>query len=211
MTQTFLDFFPALGGRLRKSDSRFSAIFAGGVMKSTRQQTRPFWVTILLAAPICLMTGCDGGVPATGSRTSSGAQTRLVGHVLDDEGPIARAKIEVKDAKGALVGRTDLKGEPTYALTIPAGAAYPLVISAYPEAAPNQPIKAVVNDANATEQDLSPVTTIIVDTALSLGGLTEANIAKAAGAAIAQRKQSGGAGSSAGFKGDPTKQYGGWH
>jgi len=29
--------------------------------------------------------------------------------------------------------------------------------------------------------------------------------------AIRQNRKAGGAGTSAGFKGDPTKQYGGWH
>jgi hypothetical protein len=55
------------------------------------------------------------------------------------------------------------------------------------------------------------VTTSVVNTAMNLGGLTEVNLAKAAGAAISQRKSTGGSGGSAGFKGDPTKHYGGWH
>lgn len=178
-------------------------------MQSTTRQTRPFRLTALMAAGLLLMTACDGGAP--GSKASSGAQTRISGHVFDDEGPVTRAKIEVKDAKGSLVAQTELKDAPAYSLTLPAGVSFPLVISAHSEAAPGNALKAVVTDEQAREQDVSPVTTLIVDTALSLGGLTEANLAKAAGAALAQRKKSGGTGSSEGFKGDPTKQYGGWH
>lgn len=166
---------------------------------------------ILIAASMALATGCDSTAPGPGASSTSVSQTRLFGHVLNDDGPVTQAKIEARDAKGAVAARTELKGEAAYSLSIPAGTPYPLVITAYPEAAPNQPLKAVVAAPHASEQDLSPVTTIIVDTALSLGGLTEANIAKAAGAAIAQRKSSGGSGTTQGFKGDPTKQYGGWH
>ena len=115
-----------------------------------------------------------------------------------------------------LIAKAELKDAAKTSLTIPAGTSFPLIIIAYPESAPNEPLKAAVTDSQASEQDLSPVTTIVVDTAMSLGGLTEANLAKAAGAAIAQRKRSGGGGGGGGattqsFKGDPTKQYGGWH
>jgi len=178
-------------------------------MKYVRQQTRPFRLAALLAAGLFLMTACDNG--AVGSKASSSTQTRISGHVFDDEGPVTRAKIEVKDAKGALVAQTELKDAPSYSLTVPAGVSFPLVISAYSEATPGSTLKAVVTNEQAREQDVSPVTTLIVESALSFGGLTEANLAKAAGAALAQRKKSGGSGTSEGFKGDPTKQYGGWH
>lgn len=135
--------------------------------------------------------------------------------MLNDDGPVTQGKVEAKDAKGAVAARTELKGQSSYALTIPPGTAYPLTMTAYPEATPNESLRAVVADANASVQDISPIMTVVVDTALSLGGLTEANLAKVAVAAIAQRKKSGG-GSGAGgttqsFTGDPTKQYGGWH
>ena len=93
-----------------------------------------------------------------------------------------------------------------------------MILTAVTEVSGEAPLKAAIPDANVSEQDISPVTTIIVDTALSLGGLTEANLTKAAGAAISLRRKSGGGGGGGGagtttqsFKGDPTKQYGGWH
>jgi hypothetical protein len=180
-------------------------------MKSARRQTRPFRLASLLTAGLLLMTACDNGAQTVGSRAPSGTQTRISGHVFDDEGPVTRAKIEVKDAKGALVAQTELKDAPAYSLTVPAGVSFPLVISAYPEATPGTALKAVVANEQTREQDVSPVTTLVVESALSFGGLTEANLAKAAGAALAQRTKSGGAGTSEGFRGDPTKQYGGWH
>jgi len=206
MTLTVLDLLPALGGGL--------LIGLAACLRLAQAKPAPLYVA-LLTATTALLTGCDNGARTSGSQLSSTTQTRIGGHVLNDDGPIAQGRIEATDAKGSIVARAELKGEPTYALTVPAGTAYPLIITAYPDSAPNERLKAAVTDPNASAQDISPVTTIVVDTAMSLGGLTEVNLAKAAGAAIAQRKKSGG-GSGGGatsqsFKGDPTKQYGGWH
>ena len=160
----------------------------------------PWFVWVLL-----ILSGCeDGGGPA-----STGA-ARIALHVLSDEGPVDRARIAVEDRAGKEVAAAELSGEPRVLVAIPAGADYPLIIKAYP-ADSSGPLKAAVTSALVTEQDVSPVTTLVVDAALSFGGLTAENLAKAAGAAIAQRRTSGGSGTSSGFKGDPTKQYGGWH
>jgi glutamate synthase domain-containing protein 2 len=163
---------------------------------------------LLFIAPLLALTACgDSNTPRTASST---AEDKIAGQVLTDQGPVAKAKIEARDRNGNIVAKTEISGDAHYSLKLPAGTAYPLVLTAYPEGAP-QPLKAAVTSDLAEDQDISEVTTLVVDTAMSFGGLTEANLAKAAGAAIAQRKTSGGSGSSSGFKGDPTKQYGGWH
>jgi hypothetical protein len=165
---------------------------------------------------IALISGCDNGVPITAARVSN-MQTRLSGHALNDDGPINQGRVEAKDTQGHIAAQTELKGQSVYELTLPTGTIYPLVLAVYPEATPNDTLKAVVTDPSVSMQDISPVTTIVVNTALSLGGFTETNLAKAAGAAIAQRKKSGGGGgggaatTSESFKGDSAKQYGGWH
>jgi hypothetical protein len=166
--------------------------------------------TFSLIASVLALTACG---PSSTPGTSGGpaaVESKITGLVLNEEGPVAKAAIEARDRNGNIVAKAELGGDSHYNVRIPAGAAYPLVLTALPEGGPASLKAAVTNDL-VTEQDISPVTTIVVDTALSLGGLTEANLAKAAGAAIAQRKSSGGSGGSAGFKGDPTKQYGGWH
>lgn len=146
------------------------------------------------------------------------APTPLIGHVSNDDGPILSARIEAKDAKGQIVAKTELQaGSNRYQLTLPVGTAFPVVLSAYPQGENQEVLKAAVASPLAAEQDISPVSTMVVDTALNLGGITEANLAKAAGAAISMRKKSGGGGgggagaTTESFKGDPTKQYGGWH
>ena len=160
------------------------------------------------------LTACNDN---TSSPSTAATPTRLTGHVTNDDGPVDKARIEAKDAKGQVAAKTELQGaSSTYQLSLPAGTAYPVILTAYPQTSSESPLKAAVASSLAAEQDISPITTIVVDTALSLGGLTEANLAKAAGAAISLRKKSGGGGGGGGattesFKGDPTKQYGGWH
>lgn len=170
-------------------------------------------IRLALMLVLSLVAGCDSG--GGGGTAVSGAPAKLSGHVVGDDGPVTQARIEARDAANAVVAGAELNGNSQYALSIPAGTRYPLILTATPPTPEVPVLKAAVTGAEAREQDLSPVTTIVVDTALSLGGINDANLAKAAGAAIAQRKKSGG-GSGAGattqsFKGDPTKQYGGWH
>jgi hypothetical protein len=130
--------------------------------------------------------------------------------VLYDDNPVTKASIEATDRNGKAIANATLNGDAHYRLKLPAGTAFPVVLTAKPEGEA-QALKAAVTSDLVSEQDISSVTTIVVDTAMSLGGLTESNLAKAAGAAISQRRSTGGSGGSAGFKGDPTKQYGGWH
>jgi glutamate synthase domain-containing protein 2 len=161
-----------------------------------------------------LLNGCGDGASSVGAGSASAASARISGHVLAEQGPVTQGKVEAKDARGAIAARSELQGQATYVLAIPAGTAYPLVLSVQSDA-PSVLLKAAVTDVKASVQDITPVTTSIVDTAMSLGGLSEANLATAATAAIAQRKKfgsgSGGGGSTESFSGDPTKQYGGWH
>lgn len=157
---------------------------------------------------VLLLAGCNDS--STSGSARSGTETRITGIVLNEDEPVTRARIEATDRTGAVIARSELNGEPHYRITLPAGTAYPVVLSARVEGE-EAPLKAAVTSDLVSEQDISSVTTIVVNSALNLGGLTESNLAKAAGAAISQRRSSGGSGGSAGFKGDPTKQYGGWH
>lgn len=161
------------------------------------------WLVLLFL----VLSGCEEG---GAGRSTTAAAARIALHVFSDEGPLDRARISVADSGGNVIAAAELTGEPRVYVSIPAGARYPLIVAAYPTDG-SAPLKAAVTSALVTEQDISPVTTLVVDAALSFGGLTEQNLAKAAGAAIAQRRTSGGSGTSSGFKGDPTKQYGGWH
>jgi len=162
----------------------------------------------LFLSTLLALVGCgDSSHPGS---SQSAAPASITGIVLQDETPITKARIEATDSAGKVIANTEVGGDGHYRIAIPVGAKYPVVLNASFEGE-GSPLKAAVTSDLATDQNISSVTTIVVNTAMNLGGLTEINLAKAAGAAISQRKSTGGSGGSAGFKGDPTKHYGGWH
>ena len=156
---------------------------------------------ILLLASVITLSACENN---SSSPVSKATEVRISGVVLQEDVSVTHAKIEAKDINGKIVAATTLEGKDRFTINLPAGADYPVILSATPTGQQTT-LKAVVTSDLVEEQDISSVTTIVVDTAISLGGVNEANLAKAARAAISQRKTSGGAGSSSGFKGDPTK------
>lgn len=150
-------------------------------------------LSIALAA--VLATGCGSGPSGGGGSSSAPASeaAQISGNVQDQHGPIMEGKVEVHDKSGQLVASTTLSGNSNhYSINVPAGAAYPIVLSATPLAGTNSvPVKAVVTSPLADRMDITDVTTIVVDSAISLGGLTAENIAKASGAAIGLRQREG--------------------
>jgi len=169
---------------------------------------RKITIRSLFLSTLLALGGCgDSSHPGS---SQSAAPASITGIVLQDETPITKARIEATDSAGKVIAYTEVGGDGHYRIAIPVGAKYPVVLSASFEGE-GSPLKAAVTSDLATDQNISSVTTIVVNTAMNLGGLTEINLAKAAGAAISQRKSTGGSGGSAGFKGDPTKHYGGWH
>ncbi|HYE34259.1 MAG TPA: hypothetical protein VEB01_02390 [Methylocaldum sp.] len=141
-----------------------------------------------------MLTGCDAG-PGGGSVSAPAmSEAKISGNVQDQHGPVMDAKIEVRDKNGQLVTTTELTSSSNhYSITVPAGTAYPIVLTAIPNnPAPGRgPVKAVVTSSLADRMDITDVTSIVVDSALTLGGLTEANIAKASGSAIGLRQRQG--------------------
>lgn len=165
--------------------------------------------TLILSA--ALIGGCDSG---TGGGSSSSVQTaassaKLTGVVMNQVGPISEGKIEVTDARGQQVASAALSGVSNkYNLTVPAGVAYPIVLTAKP-ASGGDSVKAVVTGPQAEMQDITTVSTLVVDAALQLGGLTPQNIARASGGAIGQRMSQGGGAGAGGSGGGPGNSSGG--
>ena len=149
-----------------------------------------------IAVASILASGCDSGPSGGGGGGASAPaseEAKIAGNVQDQHGPIMDAKIEVRDKNSQLVASTQLSGNSNhYSITVPAGATYPIVLTATPAAGSNSaPVKAVVTSPLADRMDITDVTTIVVDSALSLGGLSAENIAKASGAAIGLRQREG--------------------
>ncbi len=157
-------------------------------------------------AGLLLLLGC--GDKSSGKLTAAGKMDQIEGIVADRDGPVTSGNIAVKDNNGATLATVTLKGDSSYSVNIPANAAYPLllVIPAHDEV-----LEAVVMDASAVKQDITHMSSLVVRAARDMGGFTKEHMARAAIGAISQSKTSSGTNTSAGFSGDPTKQYGGWH
>ena len=107
-----------------------------------------------------------------------------------------------------LVASTALQNNGHYSVKIPADTVLPIVLTFYPEAADGEKLITAVVHPAITKYDINPLTTSIAKKAQAMGGYTHANMVRAAeGTATVPDANK----TTAGFRGDPTTQYGGWH
>ena len=161
-------------------------------------------VNVVWLLSIVWLAGC--GESGIGSNAQKAAH--IEGIVTERDEPVTEGKIEAKDKNGQTIASTELQGNSNYAITLPGNAAYPVTLEILVD---DSLLEAVVMDAASVQQDISTMSTLVAQSARNLGGITKENMAQAAINAIRQNKKSSGKGTSTGFKGDPTKQYGGWH
>ena len=131
----------------------------------------------------------------------------LKGSVLDEKGPVREAEIKVTDSSGRMVASTRLEDSNHYSVEIPAGTTLPVVITVKPKGNAEKLIAVVISTA-VSRYDISPLTTKIAKRAKDLGGYTHAHMVMAADNTVGVPDANK---TSTGFRGDPTKQYGGWH
>lgn len=165
--------------------------------------------TSLLA--LLMASGCEKDVPKSAFPQQTVKKyeqpTTLEGLVSDDKGPIKSGTVKVSDENGAVIAETALQGSEHYRVLVPAGTLLPIVLTFYPASGGDQLITAVIHPA-VTKYDITPLSTAIAKKAKALGGYTHGNLLVAAesmGTVPDDNK------TTAGFRGDPTKQYGGWH
>ena len=173
-----------------------------------------FLFTLLLFFMVsCFLTGCEKSNQNTTSITKQVIKkyeqaTTLEGVVSNNEGPIKSGTIKVTDNKEELVASTALKNNGHYSVEIPANTVLPIVLTFYPEEADGKKLFTAVVHPSITKYDINPLTTSIAKKAQAMGGYTHANLVRAAeGTATVPDANK----TTAGFRGDPTKQYGGWH
>ncbi len=147
---------------------------------------------LAIAIGTALVTGCDSG-PAGGGSSSMSAEAKIEGYVSDVHGPMTQGKLEVKDKNDKIILTQSLDGQSNhFAITVPSGAVYPILLVVTPPPGPvSQVVRAVVTSPLADRMDITDITTLVVDAAFALGGLTESNIAKASGGAIGLRQRQG--------------------
>ena len=160
-------------------------------------------VNFLILFSLVWVAGC--GDSSNGKSTQV---ARINGVVTERDEPVTQGKIIAKDKNGSAIASTELKGDPNYSITIPGNASYPITLEI---AVDDTLLEAIVMNSSSALQDISTMSTLVVQSARNLGGINKENMAQAAINAIRQNKKASGKGTSAGFKGDPTKQYGGWH
>ncbi|MCK5354155.1 MAG: hypothetical protein KAJ63_03485 [Methyloprofundus sp.] len=131
----------------------------------------------------------------------------LKGSVLDEKGSVLKGTLKVTDSTGREVASTHLENSKHYSVEIPAGTTLPIVLTVKPKGS-SETLRAVVISAAVSSYDISPLTTKIAKRAKELGGYTYSNMVMAAESTVGVPDANK---TSTGFRGDPTKQYGGWH
>ncbi len=131
----------------------------------------------------------------------------LTGTVTNEKGSVLNGVLKVKDRNGRVVATTQLENSKNYSVSIPAGTELPIELLVTPQGSPDKLIAIVISTA-ISQYDISSLTTKIASRAKALGGYTYGNMVMAAESTVGIPDANK---TSTGFRGDPTKQYGGWH
>jgi len=158
------------------------------------------------------LTGCEKSGQNTTSIKADVKEyeqaTTLEGVVSNNHGPIRAGTIKVTDKYKELVASTAVQYNGHYHIRIPEYTVLPIVLTFYPDVADGEKMITAVVHPEITKYDINPLTTSIARKAQAMGGYTHANLVRAAeGTAKVPNANK----TTAGFRGDPTTQYGGWH
>lgn len=171
-------------------------------------------VCALSAALVLIMAGCESKpqpAPVTQAAVEKySTTTTLQGLVTGDAGAVKSGIVKAISDKGDVLASVELGSNSRYNLELPGGTILPLLLTYYPEgdAGEAQRMSVAVVHATLSKYDINPSSTRIAKKAKQLGGYTHKNLVRAAeetGIVPADNK------TTAGFRGDPTTQYGGWH
>ncbi len=167
---------------------------------------------VLLFMVSCYLAGCGKNNQNTASFKEEikkfDQPTTLHGVVSNNYGPIKEGTIKVTDSYEELVASTSLESNGQYSVEIPANTFLPILLTFFPESADGQKLMTAVVHPGITKYDINPLTTSITKKAHAMGGYTHANMVRAAEETV---KVPDANKTTAGFRGDPTTQYGGWH
>lgn len=167
--------------------------------------------SVFVVALIAIVTACGQdktNKPVVKTKVRSYQEIKtLSGEVTDAKGPVVEGVIKVKDSTGKVVASTELENTRHYTVNIPAGTTLPIVLSIKPKGQ-TEALQAVIISTAIAKYDISTMTTKIAERAKALGGYTHSNMIMAADSTVGVLESNK---TSTGFRGDPTRQYGGWH
>ena len=156
------------------------------------------------------VTGCDQGQKTTQVSQAVikkyAQATTLEGVVRDNKGVIKTGMVEVTDENGRLIDHVAVENG-LYSVEIPVNTVLPILLTFSSESSKEKLVTAVITDT-ITNYSIDPSTTAIAKAAKAMGGYTHANMVRAAENTIHTPDANK---TSTGWRGDPTKQYGGWH
>jgi len=127
--------------------------------------------------------------------------------VVDAKGAVTDADIKVTSSSGDVIVKAKLDNSKHVTVEVPAGTVLPLILQAKPKGS-SEKLQAVIISTAISKYEINPLTTSIAKEAKKLGGYTYGNMVIAAGNTVGVPEANK---TSTGFRGDPTKQYGGWH
>jgi len=170
--------------------------------------------TVLFTAVLALsglaMTGCEQEQKAakvSQAPVKKYAQaTVLEGIVSNDKGVIKTGVVAVTDESDRLLAQATVDNG-HYSVEVPASTVLPVLLTFSSEPGAEKMVAAVIHDT-ITKYDINPSTTAIAKAAKAMGGYTHANMTRAASGIVHTPDANK---TTTGWRGDPTKQYGGWH
>ena len=173
-----------------------------------------FGLMVVMALFSLLLLGCESKQEPTALSTGKSVAKQnfdrayaLKGLVSNDKQTIKNGRVEATDLRGQILATSLLIENARYRIELPAGTAYPVILTAF-SSSDSEQLRVVVTDPTLVNFDITSLTTSIADQAKKMGGYTKTNLQRAAmgGVAVPDRDRT-----QAGFRGDPTKQFGGWH
>ncbi len=170
---------------------------------------------LILLITSSFLYGCGDNQPQTKQTIKKEIKsfkqiTTLKGLVTDDKGRVKQGKLEVTNTKKQVIATTIIQSDGHYKIDIPAGTSLPLLlrVSFQSNEGKTKELMAAVVYNSMTKFDINSLSTKIAKKANALGGYTHANMIIAAESMVDMPDDNK---TTRGFRGDPTKQYGGWH
>jgi hypothetical protein len=165
---------------------------------------------VLLHSIMFLVSGCEQSqTPASFSQAAIkkySKATTIEGTVSTGRALIKTGTVDVTDENGQKIKQATVENG-HFQVEIPSGTNLPLLLNFTSETHPEKLVTVVVYD-NLTKYFIDPSTTAIAKAAKAMGGYTRANLIRAAEDTTHTPDANK---TTAGWRGDPTTQYGGWH
>ena len=162
-------------------------------------------LAIVFFVPACKQNQKPANISPAAIKKYSAA-TLIGGTVSTGKSLIKTGIVDVTDENGQALKQAVVENG-HFQVEIPAGTNLPLLLNFSSEAQPEKLVSVVLYE-DVKKYFISPSTTAIAKAAKAMGGYTRTNLARAAEETIHTPDANK---TTAGWRGDPTTQYGGWH